>query len=112
MIELRPYLRFARSLVFRDRPVYAHFALTHRCNLRCATCSVWKDADASAELRIEEIERLAGTLGATANSLPTGRVGVLEETADAFVVTTVLGQSDGEVKTASVSWSKRSFDDW
>jgi hypothetical protein len=34
------FRRTLRSLVFRDRPYFAHLALTHRCNLRCRFCHV------------------------------------------------------------------------
>src|SRR5207247_7355261 len=36
----------------------------------------------------------------------------LEETAEAFVVVTVFSQTRDEVRTASVVWTKRSFDAW
>ena len=33
-------LRTLRNIVLRDRPYFAHLALTHRCNLRCRFCHV------------------------------------------------------------------------
>ena len=59
-----------------------------------------------------QLEQLATKLGATANSLPTGRLSSLEETPEAFVVTAVRAQRKGEIATASVKWSKRPFDAW
>jgi MoaA/NifB/PqqE/SkfB family radical SAM enzyme len=56
-MSLRPYLRFARSLVLRDRPVYAHYAVTSRCNLRCRSCVIWQRDE--PELSTDEVAELA-----------------------------------------------------
>ena len=32
--------RTLRNVVFRNRPFFAHLALTHRCNLRCRFCQI------------------------------------------------------------------------
>ena len=44
------------------RPVYAHYGVTHRCNMRCRMCDVWKTGDAETELQLPQIERLAANL--------------------------------------------------
>jgi len=56
------YLPFIKAFVSRRRPVYAHYAVTGRCNLRCRTCAIWKNADPDNELPIEKVEELAGVL--------------------------------------------------
>lgn len=48
----------------RPRPVYAHYGVTHRCNMRCRMCAVWKSADRDAELAVEQVAQLAGSLHA------------------------------------------------
>ena len=44
------------------RPIYAHYGVTHRCNMRCRMCDVWKTGDAETELQLPQIERLAANL--------------------------------------------------
>lgn len=41
--------------LFKNRPVYVHYGITHRCNLRCRMCEIYKDANAQEELSIEQI---------------------------------------------------------
>lgn len=50
--------------VGRLRPIYAHYGVTHRCNMRCRMCVVWKTARPETELRADQAERLAGNLRA------------------------------------------------
>ncbi|MCZ7586249.1 MAG: radical SAM protein [Deltaproteobacteria bacterium] len=64
--RLAPYTRFARARLLRDRPFYAHWAITHRCNLECKTCTTWTRGDISSEMdedRIDELARMLGRLG-------------------------------------------------
>src|SRR5262245_44273874 len=67
-------------------------------------------------LQLEEwkahLDGLATAVGGVPDSLPLRKVGVLEATPDAFVVTAVLSQGKHEVRTAAVAWQKVSFDDW
>jgi len=56
-----PTLAFLRARLTRDRPVYVHFALTTRCNLRCRSCVIWQREPAD-ELGVAEIAELAGVL--------------------------------------------------
>ena len=60
----------------------------------------------------DQLDVLARDFDATAESLPTNRLSGLEETRDAFVVTAIVAQGDGEITTASVVWPKRSFESW
>ena len=62
-MKLSVEARFLRNFVLRDRPIYAHFAITHRCNLRCAACATWRLADEAKELSLGEIEELVALLG-------------------------------------------------
>ena len=61
-MALAPYLRFARSLVLRDRPSYVHYAVTSRCNLRCRSCVIWKRDQDAVELTTGDVRELAGIL--------------------------------------------------
>ena len=50
--------KFLSALVFRNRPIYAHYGITHRCNLRCRMCSIYQDAGQHNELSVEQIEHI------------------------------------------------------
>ncbi len=54
----------AKTWAGRSAPVYAHYGVTHRCNMRCRMCAVWKSGNAAAELTVEEAGRLARNLWA------------------------------------------------
>lgn len=59
-------LRHARSLVLKTRPIHLTFFVTRRCNARCAFCFYEKARDAeegAPELDLEEIRRVAGSMG-------------------------------------------------
>ena len=51
-----------RALAHRPVPVYAHFGLTHRCNMRCRMCAVWRSGDRGTELTAAQVDILAGSL--------------------------------------------------
>ncbi len=42
-------LRTVRNIVLRNRPYFAHLALTHKCNLHCSFCHI-------PEERVPELE--------------------------------------------------------
>ena len=46
------------AAITRDVPVYAHFGVTHRCNLTCKMCGIWRYGNAKEELRIRKYNRL------------------------------------------------------
>lgn len=50
-----------RGLVLRDRPLYVHFAVTSRCNLRCRSCVIWQRQTAD-EIDLPAIAELSRTL--------------------------------------------------
>lgn len=54
--------RFLLARFGRYRPVYAHYGVTHRCNMRCRMCSVWNTGNAATELTIPQVGRLAENL--------------------------------------------------
>ncbi|MCD6275229.1 MAG: radical SAM protein [Thermoplasmata archaeon] len=41
--NLRAIKWFLKSYLDYDRPVYGSFKVTHRCNMQCPFCNVWKD---------------------------------------------------------------------
>ncbi len=49
-----------KALVGRKTPVYVHYGVTHRCNLTCRMCGLWKTGDRSKEMTLERIEKMAG----------------------------------------------------
>ena len=67
-------------------------------------------------LRAEEwrdhLARLAGKLGGEPGSLPLLILSGLEETTEGFAVSAVLSQSENQIKTATLTWPKVSFDAW
>lgn len=52
----------ARGLILRDRPIYAHYGVTSRCNLRCRTCVIWKRDPPLPELDLASVRDLAAML--------------------------------------------------
>ncbi|MBN2056293.1 radical SAM protein, partial [bacterium] len=91
---LKPYFRLARGLVTARRPVYLHFAVTHRCNLRCRMCAAWRLADEDHEVRIQEIRRIAAAfarLGCALVSLGGGEPFLREDLPDVIAAFAVEG---------------------
>ncbi len=90
-MSLRPYFRFARSVLLRDRPIYVHVAVTDRCDLRCRACTIWRRDKSMEEMTIGQIRRLAEVLdhlGCIQVSLGGGEPALrsdLPEVAEAFI---------------------------
>jgi len=57
--SVKNYARMAQAAVTRNVPVYAHFGTTHRCNLTCKMCGIWRYGNEKEELSIEEIDTMA-----------------------------------------------------
>jgi MoaA/NifB/PqqE/SkfB family radical SAM enzyme len=57
--SLRNYARLAEAAVTRRVPVYAHFGITHRCNLTCKMCGIWRYGDEDEELSPEQLQQMA-----------------------------------------------------
>lgn len=90
-LKLRQYTRVARAFATRDVPVYAHYGITHRCNLTCKMCGIWRYGNRKEELELPQIEQMAARmarLGVVQLSIGGGEpfaCDYLEEAAGRFV---------------------------
>ncbi|MBM3463042.1 MAG: radical SAM protein [Armatimonadetes bacterium] len=50
------------ALVTRRTPYYVHFGVTHRCNLTCRMCGIWKMGDKRSEVSPDQIRQIARNL--------------------------------------------------
>ena len=50
------------ALVTRRTPYYVHFGVTHRCNLTCKMCGIWKMGDKRSEMSVDQIRAMAANL--------------------------------------------------
>lgn len=50
------------ALAHRPVPIYVHFGVTHRCNMRCRMCAVWARGDRASELSAAQVDVLAENL--------------------------------------------------
>ncbi len=55
-------LRVAEAFVTRRVPVYAHYGITHRCNLTCKMCGIWRYGNRKEELELPQIAEMAAKL--------------------------------------------------
>ena len=60
--NLRQYKQIAEAAITRNVPVYAHFGVTHRCNLTCKMCGIWRYGNAKEELSIPETHKVAAQM--------------------------------------------------
>ena len=58
----RNYTRIAQAALTRSVPVYAHFGITHRCNLTCKMCGIWRYGNKKEELSIDDIGLMAARM--------------------------------------------------
>ncbi|MBN1591623.1 MAG: radical SAM protein, partial [Candidatus Coatesbacteria bacterium] len=58
----RGIYHLAKGVLTRHQPVYVIYEVTDRCNLKCRMCSVWRRANRSEELALDQIEVLASRL--------------------------------------------------
>ena len=56
------YWRLAKGAITRKVPVYAHFGITHRCNLTCKMCGIWRYGNAKEELSLDQIAEVAARM--------------------------------------------------
>ncbi len=56
------YKRIALGALTRRVPVYAHFGITHRCNLTCKMCGIWRYGNKKEELSLDEIGQVAARM--------------------------------------------------
>ena len=61
-LGLRNYGRIAQAAVTRNVPVYAHFGITHRCDLTCKMCGIWRYGNKKEELSIPQIQEVAARM--------------------------------------------------
>jgi MoaA/NifB/PqqE/SkfB family radical SAM enzyme len=121
-LQLPGYARIAEAFVTRRVPVYAHFGITHRCNLTCKMCGIWRYGNRKEELEIPQIEQMAATmarLGVVQLSIGGGEpyaCDYLEEAAKRFVdvglnvrvLTNGVGVSEERLKK-TVDYGVRNF---
>ena len=56
------YKRIALGALTRKVPVYAHFGITHRCNLTCKMCGIWRYGNKKEELSLNECREVAARM--------------------------------------------------
>jgi MoaA/NifB/PqqE/SkfB family radical SAM enzyme len=56
------YRRLALGALTRRVPVYAHFGITHRCNLTCKMCGIWRYGNEKEELSLPQIQDMAAKM--------------------------------------------------
>lgn len=54
---IKNILALGSAFLLKNRPVYVHYGITHRCNLQCRMCAVHQDAGGK-ELSPEEIAKI------------------------------------------------------
>lgn len=80
-----PLFPLIKALFTRRNPVYVHYGVTHRCNLRCKMCFLWEKP--GEEIPLSKIRSLAvnlGKLGVTALSLGGGEPALREDLPEIF----------------------------
>jgi len=65
---MRP-LKVLQALLTRSLPLYLHYGVTHRCNLRCRMCQIWTTARREDELDLPRIQSMAGLFGRLGTSV-------------------------------------------
>ncbi len=60
--SVRKYGRILRAATLRDQPVYAHFGITHRCDITCRMCGIWRFGNEDEEMGLPEIARIADVM--------------------------------------------------
>jgi len=82
-MSLRSYLRFGRSLLLRDRPVYVHYAVTSKCNLRCRSCVIWRRDEPELDTdQVAEMAAVFARLGCVQASLGGGEPALRKDLAE------------------------------
>jgi MoaA/NifB/PqqE/SkfB family radical SAM enzyme len=121
-LKIPGYARIAEAFVTRRVPVYAHYGITHRCNLTCKMCGIWRYGNRKEELELHEIEDMAAKmarLGVVQLSIGGGEpyaCDYLEEAAKRFVdvglnvrvLTNGVGVSEERLKK-TVDYGVRNF---
>lgn len=58
-LSLPGMARVAQAFVTKKVPVYAHYGITHRCNLTCKMCGIWRYGNRKEELELPQIAEMA-----------------------------------------------------
>ncbi len=58
-LPIAGYARVAEAFLTRRKPVYAHFGITHRCNLTCKMCGIWRYGNKKEELDLAQMGVIA-----------------------------------------------------
>lgn len=121
-LGLGGYAHIAEAFITRKVPVYAHFGITHRCNLTCKMCGIWRYGNRKEELTLPEIHQMAQRmrrLGVVQLSIGGGEpyaCEYLEEAAKCFVdaglnvrvLTNGVGVSEERIKR-TVDYGVKAF---
>ena len=51
------YARIGKAFLTRKVPVYAHYGITHRCDLTCKMCGIWRYGNRKEELELDIKEK-------------------------------------------------------
>jgi MoaA/NifB/PqqE/SkfB family radical SAM enzyme len=57
------YARIGQAFLTRKVPVYAHYGITHRCDLTCKMCGIWRYGNRKEEMELPEIQQMAQLMG-------------------------------------------------
>lgn len=55
---IKRIVRLLNAFIFKNRPIYLHYGITHRCNLRCRMCKIYRDTKEDEELSLGHIEKV------------------------------------------------------
>ncbi len=58
-MPLQHVVRIGRAFLTRQVPVYAHFGITHVCDLTCKMCGIWRYGNRKEEMELPEIKQMA-----------------------------------------------------
>lgn len=58
-MNIKTIFNLTSSVFFKNKPVYVHYSVTHKCNLHCTICNNNCLCPSSTELNIDEISQLA-----------------------------------------------------
>jgi MoaA/NifB/PqqE/SkfB family radical SAM enzyme len=121
-LKVPGYARIAEGFLTRRVPVYAHYGITHRCNLTCKMCGIWRYGNRKEELELDQIDEMAkkmARLGVVQLSIGGGEpyaCEYLEEAAGKFVdaglnvrvLTNGIGVSEDRIRK-TVDFGVRNF---
>lgn len=60
--RIPPVGRVVRAALTHKVPIYAHWGVTHRCDLTCRMCGIWRFGNRAEELTLDQVDLLGGRL--------------------------------------------------